>query len=165
MAGRNDKEKIRGHGNRYRAHNAQPFLHSEGPQHQEEAQEVTQKQRQHRIEEQGGEPPEETVHSPDDIGHGIARVLHRNLVAGHTSEHRVCPVGGSLSRFIVFLKLVGHALPLHGVPLLQNLALKGRHTINEGKRNENDCGHNVGAVFGEENLEFFHFQKNYSRIY
>ena len=148
MAGRNDKEKIRGHGNRYRAHYAQPFLHSESSQHEEEAQEVSQKQGQHRIEEQGGEPPEEPVNSPNHIGHGIAGVLHRNLVAGHASEHRVCPVGGSLSRFIVFLKLVGHALPLHGVPLLQNLALKGGHAVHQGKSDENNGGNNVGAVFG-----------------
>ena len=154
---RNDQEEVRGHGHCDRAHYAQPFVDPESPHHYEETQEIAQQKRKDAVREKSREFSEKGVHSPHDLGHGSAGVLHRDLVAGHAAEHGVRPVRGSLCRLVVLLEFVGHSLPLKGVALTQDLTLDHRPAVSDGQSQEHHSRNQVGAVFFEKLFHLFIF--------
>ena len=153
----NDKEEIRGHRNSDGAYYTQPFIDPEGPHHNEEAQEIPQKECQNRVGKECSEFSEESVYSPDSPYSGVGRVFYGNLIAGHSAKHGVGPVCRGLGCSVVFLQFVGHTLPLKVVALTENLTLNRGPAIDKSQGQKHQSSDQVGAVFFEKLFHLFIF--------
>ena len=136
----NDKE-LRGEADGQRPHDAEPGIHLERPEQDEETDE---------IDDEDGWRGALSVSGEGDFLQGSKQggrlvVSAANLVVGHAAEHAARPEAVVARLVVVLLHLLHGSLVMAGVASIDDLPVQRGGTIDAGDGCKDDNGRNVGA--------------------